>query len=45
MYSDVNATTKAYENDANYPGNEEYVKQLKAAYDDYFNNSFKFDKK
>ena len=38
MYSDVNATTKAYENDANYPGNEEYVKQLKAAYEDSRDN-------
>ena len=34
MYSDVNATTNAYKNDSDYPGNEEYVKQLKAAYQD-----------
>ncbi len=38
MYSDVNATTNAYANDSDYPGNEEYVKQLRAAYQDSRDN-------
>lgn len=38
MYSDVNATTNAYANDSDYPGNEEYVKQLRAAYEDSRDN-------